>query len=199
MAARVRSGNLPSDEEFDLLYDDWSRRLSPHYWTPIAVARRAAQLLAEDGRRRVLDIGSGVGKFCLVGALTTGALFVGIEQRPNLVAAARAAAARLGTRRSRFLIGDFAELDFRRFDGFYLFNPFEELLTVGMEPIDTTVDLSPARFRRNLRWLSSKLRRAPDDATVVTYFGHGERELAGFRQVRKEFAGEDALVVWRKR
>ena len=41
------------------------------HWTPVHVARRAAQFLVTGPETRVLDVGSGPGKFCLVGALAT--------------------------------------------------------------------------------------------------------------------------------
>jgi len=41
--------------------------MSLKQWTPLAIARKAAEFLAEPGSK-VLDIGSGIGKFCLTGA-----------------------------------------------------------------------------------------------------------------------------------
>ena len=89
----LRAGWELTDLEFDRVYPSWVRRLSDMHWTPVEVARRAAALLAVDPTTRVLDVGSGVGKFCLIGALTTRATFVGIEQRENLVTVARDTAA----------------------------------------------------------------------------------------------------------
>jgi hypothetical protein len=70
---------LTSDLAFDALYERRIRELSPQHWTPVRIARRAAELLTLSGAKRILDVGSGVGKFCIVGALTTEAQFVGIE------------------------------------------------------------------------------------------------------------------------
>jgi SAM-dependent methyltransferase len=198
VAASLRSGRAPSDEQFDQVYDDWWRWISPHYWTPVAVARQAAQLLIEGGCKHILDIGSGVGKFCIVGALATGARFVGVEQRPKLVETARTAAARLGAKRVAFVAGDFAEVDFSGFDGFYLFNPFEELIAGGVLPIDDSIDISLERFHQHLLSLTSKLQQTRSGVNVVTYFGHGGRHLRGFRQVGKQRIGQDALILWRR-
>src|SRR4051812_11246359 len=81
-----------TEDDFDVVFPERVRRHSPHFWTPIEVAEAAASFLAPSPLVRVLDIGSGAGKFCIVGAARTGAHFSGIEQRPHLVAVARYAA-----------------------------------------------------------------------------------------------------------
>jgi SAM-dependent methyltransferase len=198
VAARLRAGGTASDDEFDQVYDDWCRWLSPCYWTPVEVARRAAQLLTAGGRRRVLDVGSGVGKFCIVGALTTKAQFIGVEQRPPLVTAAHNAAVSFGARGARFVDGDFETVDFGTFDAFYLFNPFEEHIA-GVVPIDNTVELSPLRFRYYVVALVRKLEEARPGTRVLTYFGHGGPDLPGYRLLGKEKAGDDVLVLWERK
>jgi SAM-dependent methyltransferase len=182
----------------DQVYDGWSRQVSPHHWTSVAIARRAAKLLTVGGPRRILDVGSGVGKFCIVGALTTGAEFVGVEQRPNLVAAAQIAASTLGAGRARFVNADFVALDFKEFDAFYVFNPFEELVNLEVTPIDETVEISPGRFDGCVESLIGKLLEALRGARLLTYFGYGGPKPPGYRLVRHEPAGEDALVLWQK-
>src|SRR5689334_18357566 len=95
------------DDGFDALFPEWARRVSRGNFTPLAIARRAVALLCDRPGMRVLDVGSGVGKVCLVGALTSDARFHGVEQRPHFVAAACAAAAQLGlSERATFACGD---------------------------------------------------------------------------------------------
>ena len=85
--------------------DDFVRRLPPplrekagRYFTPVAVARRASQMLRDANAKWVLDVGSGSGKFCVVAALESPAVqFVGVEQRAHLVDVARATADALVT------------------------------------------------------------------------------------------------------
>jgi len=81
-----------TDSDFDDVYPSPIRRVSASFWTPVSVAARAARLLVRDASTRVLDIGSGAGKFCIVGAAVTGASFTGIEHRGHLVEVARVAA-----------------------------------------------------------------------------------------------------------
>ena len=65
------------DEKFDLIYPPQIRELSSLHWTPVAVAAEAAKLLVTAPGTRVLDIGCGPGKFCLVGASLTDGRFTG--------------------------------------------------------------------------------------------------------------------------
>jgi SAM-dependent methyltransferase len=198
IAERLRAGDLPSDEEFDQIYSEWHRWLSRSYWTPMEVALRAVELLATNASTRVLDVGSGVGKFCIVGALTSPAEFVGVEHRPQLVAAAQSAAARLGADRARFIAGDFSTLDFSGFDAYYLFNPFEEFGNGAMVRIDGTTERSRRERAFNVFSLAIKLREARRGSRILTYFGHGGKALPGCRLLRREMADGDALMLWEK-
>ena len=51
------------DERFDLIYPPEIRNLSWRHWTPVVVARRAAEFLVSEPETRVLDLGCGPGKF----------------------------------------------------------------------------------------------------------------------------------------
>src|SRR5436305_754412 len=69
-----------NDKAFDQLYPEHIRKLSQLHWTPVDIASKAADFLAIPCAR-VLDIGSGVGKFCLAaGSFHPETLFFGIEQ-----------------------------------------------------------------------------------------------------------------------
>ena len=107
-----------------------------------AVALRAAELLVAKPGALILDVGSGAGKFCIVGALATDAGFVGIEQRPHLVDAASMLAMGLGAQRARFLAGDAFDADWRQFDGIYLFNPFQEHIGDDAGVIDRSISIA---------------------------------------------------------
>ena len=64
-----------SDAELDQVFPEELRERSHLHWTPVAIALRAAALLVPEPARsgvRVLDVGAGVGKMCLVGAVVTG-------------------------------------------------------------------------------------------------------------------------------
>lgn len=127
--ARLRAGEPISDEEFDAVYSSEVRSLSLRHWTPVSVARRAAYLLTGlGGATHILDVGAGPGKFCIVGALSTTAHFVGVEHRRRLVEVAQMAAVRFGADRAHVVHANLLDFDCRTFDGFYFYNPFREQL-----------------------------------------------------------------------
>src|SRR5204863_2649593 len=111
-----------SDAVFDSIYDDRIRGLSEQHWTPVTIAARASWLLTTAGATKILDVGSGVGKFCIVGALSTTAEFVGVERRAGLVDIARRAAATAGASRATFVHADIDAVSFDGYDGIYLYN-----------------------------------------------------------------------------
>jgi SAM-dependent methyltransferase len=69
------------DDRFDQVWPLRLRKLSPLHWTPIVVASHASKLLVTKPGTRVLDIGCGPGKFCLIAAALTDGYFTGVEQR----------------------------------------------------------------------------------------------------------------------
>lgn len=188
------------DASFDRLYTAPIRARSAEFWTPVAVAFRAAQLLASQNVASVLDIGSGVGKFCLAAACACPDIeFTGIEQRPHLVNAARAAKARLGVTNAHFFAGDATATPWIDFDGLYLYNPFEENLYLDDNPLDHTVELSRRRLVADVRRVIAALVAAPVGTCMVTYNGFGGEVPATYDLAHIEGAGTNWLRVWVKR
>lgn len=161
------------DEKYDLIYPPKLRKLSPIFWTPVAVAAKAAELLVTTPRTRVLDIGCGAGKFCLVAASLTDGRFTGVEQRSDLVTAAREAAADLQLSDVKFVHGNIMDVAFADYDAFYLFNPFEENLFHGRK-IDRAIPLFPERFKRYTNHVAAQLGARPIGTRVVTYMGYAD-------------------------
>ncbi|HEY0465790.1 MAG TPA: hypothetical protein VGC79_16365, partial [Polyangiaceae bacterium] len=56
---------LTDDSLFDAQFPRYVRERSAQYWTPVAVAARAAAIFREQGATRILDVGCGPGKFCV--------------------------------------------------------------------------------------------------------------------------------------
>jgi len=198
-AARLRSGEEVSDAEFDEVYTPEVKSISFLHWSPVAVARRAAILLAEAGATRVLDVGAGPGKFCVVGALATSVQFTGIEQRRNLVDVAMAAAIRFGVERAHFVHANIVDFDWDPFNGFYFYNPFQEQIEDDdIFAIDETLERSPELRRTYVASTIAKLVRAPIGSAVVTYCGFGGMMPSQYRRVhREEFQGA-RLALWVK-
>lgn len=192
----LRSGELVDDRAFDSVYPPHIRRASRVHWTPVEVAIRAASLLADRPARRVLDIGSGVGKFCIVAAASRAASFTGVEQRPHLVDIAEAAAVRMGVEVD-FKVGTLDDCDPCAVDGVYLFNPFAENLSPAEDHLDEQVELSESRFWRDLERTERFLARTAVGTRVVTYCGWGGVMPPAYRlALRESCAG--TLDLWVK-
>ncbi len=191
----------PEDAAFDaVVYDGRIRGLSKRHWTPVDVAARAAARLVEAGATRILDVGSGVGKFCLVGAQRTNATFVGVELREDLVVVARDAAKTLGVSRATFVHANVDDFPFEGFDGIYLYNPFFEHVSGNLRPIDDTLERSRATYRRLVSTTLAKLAALSRPGVVVTFSGLGGRVPPdAFEFLGEEAAGNDWLEVWTKR
>jgi hypothetical protein len=193
-----RSNRISSDVEFDSVYDERVRALSLRHWTPVPVAVRAAQLLTEAGATRILDVGSGVGKFCIVGALSTNARFVGVEWRGRLVEIARRAAIQHGARRATFVHANFEAFSFVGFSGIYLYNPFYEQISDLMAQIDGGIERSKTIYRQFVRTTIAKLAALVPPVAVTTFNGFGGLIPPKYTLKVVEPAGSDQLELWVK-
>jgi predicted RNA methylase len=196
-AERLRAGDPVADREFDEVFSPEIEWVSFRHWTPVAVARRAASLLAEAGAGRILDVGAGPGKFCIIGALTTDAHFTGVERRENLVEEARRAAADLGADQVDFVHANLLDFDSRRFDGFYLYNPFQEFVESDDPfPIDRSVRRSEVLHKTYLAATTAMLIRAPVGTVVATFHGFGGTMPTQYRRLHEERLFGAQLVLW---
>jgi SAM-dependent methyltransferase len=184
------------DARFDQLFPSELRDLSALHWTPVEIAMRAAQLLASSENARILDVGSGIGKACLVGTLSSTSSWWGVERDPDLVSAANRAAKFLGVEdRARFIQGDAWQLDWNQFDGFYFYNPFSSLLLNE----HTSPFVRYGIILHNVRRAEERLAKARTGTLVVTYHGFGGDMPAGYEIVLREPAGSDELILWIRR
>jgi hypothetical protein len=198
LASKLREGRAVTDSEFDRVLPRAAREVAAAFWTPVSVARRAAELLVHNRRSKVLDIGSGVGKFCIVGAASTGSSFVGVEHREHFVLTARAAARKIGVISALFVHSTVDAINPRDFEAIYLFNPFEENLLSPTGHLDETVELSARRFAADVALAQSVLTRARAGTLVATYHGFGGPMPLGYRRVLKERHPSGVLELWVK-
>lgn len=184
------------DFTFDRVFPASQRFRSWLHWTPVDVATRAVALLAPTPGRRVLDIGAGVGKLCLVGAATTTSMWFGIERDADMVRIAQAAAARMHVEhRTGFQHGDVASVDWGAFDAFYLFNPFAEVLYSGTGDAHVRRE----RYVATIALVQRQLSSTDPGTRVVTYHGFGGEMPPCFDCVHRETAREDELCLWVRR
>jgi SAM-dependent methyltransferase len=185
-----------TDDQFNQLYPFSIQVLACKHWTPLSVARKAATFLASENNASILDIGSGVGKFCLAAAYAKPkALFYGVEQRRSLIVEAEIVKKRLNIENVSFIHGNFTQLDFRNYDHFYFFNSFYENL-VGTNKIDDTIEYSQELYNYYNRYLFTQLEQKPVGTKLVTYHSLEEEVPDGYRLVNTE--RDHLLKYWIK-
>jgi SAM-dependent methyltransferase len=159
---------LKSDEYFNLLYPQKIQNLSRRHWTPLHITRLATSYLGIDNAR-VLDIGSGAGKFCLAAACyAPNAHFFGIEQRANLIQNAKDAQSLLDVSNVSFIHGSFTEVNFHEFDSFYFFNSFYENIN-SEDRIDEEIEYSESLYKYYSHYLYNLFKQLSIGTKIATY------------------------------
>lgn len=195
----LRATGALTDVAFDRHLPAPSRAVSSEYWTPVEVAVRAASWLQEAKVCRVLDVGSGAGKFCVLGALLCNATFIGLEQRSQLAEEATSLSARFGlSKRVHFEVGQFSPLCLFEADAIYLFNPFGENLYGAEDRFDETVELNHSRYARDVKAVELALDRAPPGTHLLTYNGFGGKVPRSYQEMKVDRELPNVLRLWRK-
>ena len=195
----IKRGDVVSDEQFDACLNSFTKRHSATHYTPCEVALHATQFLcAEAGEgHRILDVGAGVGKFCLIGAaLMEDVHFFGIEQRRSLCTVADELVDQSGLNNVSLLCGNAMILNFSDYTGFYLYNPFYEHLE-PFSAIDESIDLDADYYEIYCGYVRKQLQTLPKGTRVVTYFGGGEEIPMNYDLVKQAFNND--LECWQKR
>ncbi|KIC94682.1 methyltransferase [Flavihumibacter solisilvae] len=185
-----------TDDSFNSIFPVGIQNQARRHWTPLRVAKKAARFLSTDSGVRILDIGSGIGKFCLAAAYyQPKASFFGIEQRRNLVEQAEKAKQVLQLDNAHFLYGNFTQVDFQHYDHFYFYNSFYENLS-GTEKIDDSIDYSAELFNYYNGYLFRELEKKPAGTRLVTYHSLEDEVPPGYQVVGT--AINDYLKFWIK-
>ncbi len=185
-----------TEKLLESLYPPSIRALSKEHWTPVHVTREAARFLVGPGNRLVLDIGSGVGKFCLAGASQfPGAYFFGVEQREYLVEHAEVAKQNLGLNNAIFFHANFTLIDLTKFDSFYFFNSFQENLDQAGR-IDNQIAYSRGLYKYYTQYLLSQLALKPSGTRLCTLCSPEDEIPGNYLQVGAYF--DNLLKCWIK-
>ncbi len=185
-----------SDRVFNSLYPKPIQEVAEKHWTPLAVAEKAAAFLAASPDAKVLDIGSGSGKFCLTAANNHPlSLFYGIEQRAALVALSTELAEKLKLKNVFFICENITNINFESYDSFYFYNSFYENIT-GTQKIDFSVKYSEELYNYYNRYLFKQLAKKPAGTRLVTYHSFGSEIPSDYEVVHSDY--NDFLKFWVK-
>jgi SAM-dependent methyltransferase len=184
-----------NDAEFDWLYPEHFQLMSQRQWTPISIAKKAADYLAVKGSK-ILDIGSGIGKFCLMAShLYPESQYFGVEQRHELIHYAKIAKKYLELSNVRFIHANITQINFDEFDHFYFYNSFYENID-RVNAIDDSIETSFGLYDYYTQYLCSVLKKKPSGTRVVTYQSLGDVIPEDYKLVEQSYF--TLLKLWIK-
>lgn len=160
--------NIP-DKEFDQIFPPKIRSLSSRHWTPVLVAKIAGNFLCQDDHQKIIDIGSGVGKFCLVaGSLYPNCTFHGVDIRDSFIKLSNKIKTKHSIANVDFDCCDILETDLKEYDGIYFFNSFQEKID-DSSVMDEESAISHELFNVYTQHLYQKFLQMPVGTRLVTY------------------------------
>lgn len=191
-----RARYFDSDERFNMLYSEHIREVAAKHWTPMEVAEKAASFLSTKPGAKILDIGSGAGKFCLIAAYHHPLVhFTGVEQRLGLIELCNELKEKLQLTNVDFVNKNMQDEDFSKYDHFYFYNSFYENIP-GTVKIDYTVKYDEALYKYYNRELYKKLDETPIGTRIVTYHSLCYEIPKGFEIIGTDYA--EYLKYWQR-
>jgi hypothetical protein len=192
---KIKSNKKIKDKVFDAIYSNELKAVAEIHFTPIEVAKKAAHFLVEKRGDRILDIGSGAGKFCMIGSVFTDGFFTGVEQRGHLHECAKSISKQYDLTNIHFINANIIDISFTDFDGFYLFNPFYENLNESGK-MDDLVELKRDLYEKYSNYVKMQLDLKPIGTKLVTYFSYLTEIPDSYRMQFSDFEGK--LKMWKK-
>jgi predicted RNA methylase len=184
-----------TDEQFHGLLPKQIKDKASRFFTPSYIAIQSAKWLSGNDERTVLDIGAGVGKFCLYGAHHTKSHFLGIEMRPHLVKVAEDLIKYFDIKNAEVIHGNITDFQFSEYGSFYLFNPFQENITPELR-MDDSVLLARRFYYVYKQHTFLQLALAKKGTRLVTYHGTNYDVPNSYKVVEEFDDGE--LKFWVK-
>lgn len=184
-----------SDEEFDALFPEDMWEHSNRHFTSVFLSQKAAIYLANDQNIKILDIGSGTGKFCLVGATCTNSHFTGVEYRKNQSDIAHEVAERFKIPNVRFINANILDISFKDYNAFYMFNPFLENLDTTAR-MDQTKNSKKEDYELFRSYVFEQLAQKEIGTRLATYYISQNQIPDSFELKASSFG--DTLKFWEK-
>jgi SAM-dependent methyltransferase len=184
-----------SDAKFDKIYPRRYQDVSKIHWTPVEVIKTSISWFEENKAKKILDIGSGVGKFCVLGSILSKCTFVGVEKRDNLVQQSRKVASFFNAKNVSFINDNITNINFQEFDAFYYFNPFCEQIAYS-NWIDKKPNFSKEKYLYYENYVIQELSKMPVGTKVITYCSENLQLHSSYRLSNMMFDG--LLLLWVK-
>ncbi|MEO6683920.1 MAG: methyltransferase domain-containing protein [Ginsengibacter sp.] len=185
-----------SDLIFNSIYPRHIQEAAQKHWTPIEVAISVANYLSASPGMKILDIGSGSGKFCFTAAnYHRDAHFYGVEQRKELVDLCDDLKEQLQLSNVTFINQNITDINFSDYDHFYFYNSFYENID-GTQKIDYTVPYSEKLYDYYNLYVYKQLKKLPAGTKIATFHSFGNEIPPGYEVVHTSFG--NYLQFWVK-
>jgi SAM-dependent methyltransferase len=158
-----------SDQQFLSLFSEKNKKANRIHYTPLAVAKKAAEFLCGGLGNKILDIGSCIGKFCFTAAHYYPAYtFYGIEQRGDLIEASEKTNETLQLSNVFFEHKNFDQITLTDYHHFYFFNSFHE--NIEEDKLDYQVAFSENLYHYYNAQIHKQLSKMPTGTRIATFF-----------------------------
>jgi SAM-dependent methyltransferase len=179
-----------SDEEFDAIFPFEMRELSERHWTSVFVAKISSDYFCNRHPVKVLDIGSGAGKFCFVGAtLHPTSQFHGIDIRKHFIDFSNKLKEEYQVHNASFFHKDVLQIDFSGYDAIYFFNSFQEKIDAS-SIIDRDSAVSVEMYIAYTNHIFNELNKVPIGTKLVTYYSEDFYVPSSFKLLSTHINGE---------
>ncbi len=186
---------------FDSVLPFYYLSLSTIHWTPVEVVLFVAEFLRDlPLNSKILDIGSGCGKFCLILSYLLPNKIYGIEQRMDLFQVAEKMRIANNVRNVEYLNMNMMDIqDWNQYDVFYLFNPFQEHINdFKLMRIDDSLVFDKLYYLQYTTEVIRRLSCLKKGTKLITFHGFGGVLPNSWKlQISKSFDGGD-LSLWEK-
>ncbi len=191
----LEKGISIEDDDFDEIYPNEIRPMAFTHFTPVEMAIKAAKYLVQKPGTKVLDIGSGAGKFCMIGSVCTNGHFTGVEQRDNLHELGIEIYKKHKLKNITFINSNINQIDFSSFDAFYFFNPFYENI-IQFDKIDDTVEVETDLYDEYSNYVKNQLDKMPSGTRLVTFFSAYDEVPKSYKLVST--VDRQKISMWEK-
>ena len=192
----IEKGISMKDDDFDGIYPEEVRPMAFTHFTPIEIAIRAAKFLVQKSGTKVLDIGSGAGKFCMIGSVCTNGHFTGVEQRDNLHLLAEQILKKYQLKNINFINSNINQIEFSNYEAFYFFNPFYENI-IQFEKIDDAIDVKNDLYDEYSNYVKNQLDLMPLGTRLVTFFSAYDEVPISYQLISKD--DRQKISMWEKK
>lgn len=192
----IKSDIDVADSDFNSIYPDKIKQAAVTHFSPIKVAKIAANYLADKSGIRVLDIGAGAGKFCMIGSACTDGYFIGVEQRRSLHNLSKQIASQYNLTNIEFINSNIRNIKFKEFDAFYFYNSFYENVC-PIAGLTDEIELRNDLYYKYSAYVKEQLDEMPIGTKLVTYFSSASVTPDSYKI--KHWGFNDKLKMWEKK